>query len=52
MRLFRNALAVGRIKGFPALLRVFVHGCRVALAARLDELSALILLLRARVLWR
>lgn len=50
MRILKNALAVGRIAGLGAFWRTLEHGGRRALAARLDEGSALLLLIRAKLL--
>jgi len=54
MRVLRNALQVGRIAGPGAFWRTLYRSGRRALtraiAARLDEASAYLLMLRARVL--
>ena len=56
MRVLRNALQVGRIAGPGAFWRTLYRSGRRALtraiAARLDEASAYLLLVRARLLRR
>lgn len=49
MRVFRNALQIGRIAGIGAFRRTLYKGWRLALIAYLDELSALLLLIRSRI---
>ena len=51
-RIFRNALQVGRIAGLGAFWRTLRRGGISALAARLDELVALLQLIRAWILGR
>jgi hypothetical protein len=52
MRLWRNALQVGKIAGLAAFRRTLWRGSIVALAAYLDELAALLQLYRRKLLKR
>ena len=52
MRILHNAFRVGRIAGRGAFGRTLRHGWLLSLAARLDELCALLQFWRARALRR
>ncbi len=50
MRVIQNALGLARIAGLCAGIRHARRAARIGFAAALDELSALLLLWRARLL--